>query len=443
MSVEKLGVPTAPIIWVKFKEVVKGVAYVKGMPNLRFTFIPQAVAGRPAMECRKYLEGDDPITGKPIVEQALEALTKPLSNNDRKTGFIERPRERLVKPDTPENLQRLFLENGWTDYLPIVLPTKERVAEMLKGTSHSPDEVVGKMRPSSPHEAWSYTVEKVAVNAVMAGAKPEHFSVILAIASTGVTSLFTSTTSFARMVVINGPIRNEINMNAGLGAMSPFNEANAVIGRAWTLISKNLGNGGVPGKNYMGSQGNNLNYNNLCIPENEEALPSGWNPLHVQKGFKPEESVVSIFSGHFIIKLWRHFPYHEAYNLAIRSFMNYGPRHTIAATVLLDPLVAMVLKKDEGFNTKEEFTQWLEKNVLESPWEYWRLHPEDLKAAKEGVEPFASWLKLPYAGVVPVPRFSERSASPIHAIIVGGGTNAFCDAGNFNYIASTSVDKWR
>ena len=125
----------------------------------------------------------------------------------------ERPVPRLIDADTPDNLQKLFKENGWTDYLPIVLPTEEKVTEMLKGTRHKPDEVVGTMRPSPPHEAWEFTVEKVAINAVMAGAKPEHLPVILAIASTGETSLFTSTNSWARMVVVNGPIRNEIKMN--------------------------------------------------------------------------------------------------------------------------------------------------------------------------------------------------------------------------------------
>ena len=81
----------------------------------------------------------------------------------------------------------------------------------------------------------------------MAGAKPEHFPVILALASTGVPSLFTSTTSYARMAVINGPIRNEIKMNSGIGALGPFNYANAVIGRAWTLMSINLDGGGKAG----------------------------------------------------------------------------------------------------------------------------------------------------------------------------------------------------
>ena len=96
---------------------------------------------------------------------------------------FERTTPRLVEPDTEENLQRQFLENNWTDELPIVLPTEERVAAMLAHTSRKPDEIVGHMRPTDFREAWEYTVEKVAVNAVMAGARPEYFPVILALAA--------------------------------------------------------------------------------------------------------------------------------------------------------------------------------------------------------------------------------------------------------------------
>ncbi|MBP1623609.1 MAG: hypothetical protein H6Q07_1629 [Acidobacteria bacterium] len=233
-----------------------------------------------------------------MLEQIYAGLTKPLSEEDRKAGFLKRdPRPRLLPADTPDRLMEYFHEQGFTDGNPIILPTERKVAEMLKATSRKPDEWVGQMRPSPPHEAWYYTVEMVAVNAVMAGAKPEYFTTILAIASKGVTSLFSSTSSFARMVVVNGPVVGEIGMNTGIGAMGPFARANSSIGRCWTLISKNLGGSGKPGETFLGSQGNPLSYNNLCFPETEDGLPPGWTPLHVQKGFKKSDSVVSIFSG--------------------------------------------------------------------------------------------------------------------------------------------------
>src|SRR5260370_32195688 len=106
-------------------------------------------------------------------------------------------------PGSEEDLRQLFLEKNWTDKLPIILPTEERVAAMLAHTSHKPDEVVGHMRPTQFREYWEYTVEKVAVNAVMAGAEPEYFPVILAIAASGVSGRASTTSSAAAMAVVN------------------------------------------------------------------------------------------------------------------------------------------------------------------------------------------------------------------------------------------------
>src|SRR5215813_5984769 len=208
---------------------------------------------------------------------------------------FERTTPRLVEPDTEENLHQHFHDNGWTDGLPIVLPTEKRVAEMLAHTSRKPDEVVGRMAPTEFRVAWEYTVEKVAVNAVMAGARPEYFPVILALAASQVSARGSTSSSAAAMVVVNGPIRHQIGMNAGIGAMGPYNHANATIGRAYGLLSQNLQGGSVPGETFMGSQGNNYNYNNITCAENEEKSP--WEPLHVQKGFKATDSAVSIFWG--------------------------------------------------------------------------------------------------------------------------------------------------
>src|SRR6185295_992158 len=114
--------------------------------------------------------------------------------------------------------------------------TEERVTRMLEGTSHKADETVGRMRPTGYRELWDFTVEKVAVNAVMAGADPRYLPVILALAASGITARQSSTSSMANLVVVNGPIRNEIGMNPGLGALGPYNHANATIGRAYGLL---------------------------------------------------------------------------------------------------------------------------------------------------------------------------------------------------------------
>jgi hypothetical protein len=410
------------------------------MANLRFVFVPHPVAYRPAEECRRKLLGNDPLSGKPIITEIVETLTKPLTEEEAKTGFIERPRERLIGPETPEGLQALFRENGWTSYLPIVLPTEERVTAMLKGTSRQPDEKVGEMQPSSPHEKWSYTVENVAANAVMAGAKPEFLPVILAIAAAGETALFTSTNSFTAMMCVNGPIRREINMNMSIGAFGPFNHANASIGNAWTLISRNLGNGGAPGQKYMGSQGQGHNYNNLCFAEREERLPQGWSPFHVQKGFKSKDSMVSIFNGWS----WSNVGGFETNKSnTIKRFFTYETG-CCGQTIVLDPLAADLLYK-EGFKSKEQFSQWLKENVMHAQEEYWGEifgvspgHPKELELAKSGVEPYASWLKLPEGAVIPVPRGVD-----VNIMVAGGETNPYWQGGTLRYITSASVDEWR
>jgi hypothetical protein len=115
-----------------FEDLVRTTAYKKGMPRQRFTFVPHPVWGKPASVHREYIEGKDPITGKPVMQEIIEALTKTLTEEEKKTGFLERAEPRLVGPDTPENLQQLFLNNGWTDGLPIVLPTEKKLPKCLK-----------------------------------------------------------------------------------------------------------------------------------------------------------------------------------------------------------------------------------------------------------------------------------------------------------------------
>src|SRR6202008_258778 len=123
----------------------------------------------------------------------------------------------------------------------------------------------------------------------------EYFPVILALAASEISARSSSSSSSAVMAVVNGPIRQQIGMNCGVGAMGPYNHANATIGRSYGLLSQNLQGGSVPGETYMGSQGNGYGYNNLTFAENEDRSP--WEPLHVQKGFKPTDSTVSVFWG--------------------------------------------------------------------------------------------------------------------------------------------------
>ncbi len=407
--------------------------------QLRFTFTPYPVVGMSQSVLRRYVDGADPVTGKPLGPQIVEALTKPLTDLERNPPRLHRPsRARFLDSGNEEHFHRFFLENGWTDGLPIVLPTEDRVAEMLTGTDHAPDEVVGQMTLTITEEKLQYTVEKVAVNAVMAGARPEHFPVILAIASTQEPAFPSSTTSFARMVVVNGPIRHEIGMNSGIGALSPFNYANSVIGRTWTLMSVNLADA-RPGETFMGSLGHNLNYNNMCCAENEEQ--SVWEPFHVQKGFKRDESVVSLFRGWSVINSMGAANSVRPANEETAIMMKAFPGLRSAATFVMDPLVAKGLK-DQGFQTPQAFAQWVSENTKIPAGQYWAadvIYSLVAPMARQGLEPYASWSKLPPNELIA----PFNIPANMNAIVVGGETNPLWLTTDFLYTQSALVDKWR
>jgi len=364
-----MGVPTTPMVTRAFKELAILNVAKRGMPHLRITFTPHPVAAKTPEQLRAYIEGNDPISGKPMMKEIVDALTVPLSDDEKKTGIVRvSVGPEKYPPDTPKNLQQFYHDNGMTDFLPVIIPTEEEVAEMLKGTSHQPDELVGAMAGGA-YPPWSYTVRQVAINDVMAGCKPEYFPVILAIASSGTPSLMSSTNSFAYAAVINGPIRDKLQMNYGIGALGPFAQPNAAIGRAWTLVSRNLANGGIPGDTYMGSQGNNLNYNNLIMAENEAASP--WAPLHVQKGFKAQENVVSLFRGLGIVPgqgargTSTDTPkYEEQFSDLFSVFTGF-----FGGLVVADPLIAANLK-ERGYDTKDKLIDWLYKNTTQSVKDY-------------------------------------------------------------------------
>jgi len=185
-------------------------------------------------------------------------------------------------------------ERGWSDGLPVVPPTPVRVLRMLKGTSRAPDEVVGLMPP----DLVPCTVEKVAVNAVMAGCKPEYMPVLLAALEASLTDAFglhglICTTMFGSpLIIVNGPVARAIGMNSGVNALGQGNRANATIGRALQLIIRNVG-GGRPGEIDRATLGNPGKYS-FCFAEAED---SEWLPLAQERGIEAGRSAVTLFPG--------------------------------------------------------------------------------------------------------------------------------------------------
>ena len=206
-----------------------------------------------------------------------------------------RMRSRRISLGTMEDEIEATFARGWSDGLPVVPPTPERVLRMLGGTTREPQEVVAVVPP----DLIECTVEKVAVNAVMAGCRPEYLPVVLAAVEAACTEAFNihgvlATTYFVGpVVIVNGPIAREIGMNSGVNALGQGNRANATIGRALQLVIRNVG-GGRPGEIDRATLGNPGKYT-FCFAEAEDTSP--WQPLSVERGLSPGLSAVTLFAG--------------------------------------------------------------------------------------------------------------------------------------------------
>ena len=229
-----------------------------------------------------------PGCGSKSVEPGIaERLAAEASGSPLRARRIE-----IAEADDP--FEFLF-DQGLTDGLPVIPPTPERVLRMLAGTRRDPQSVVAVVPPNMA----PVTVEKVAINAVMAGCRPEYLPVVLAAVEAICTDQFNihgvlATTFFVGPVlIVNGPIRRRIGLNSGINALGQGHRANATIGRAVQLVVRNVG-GGRPGevdRAVLGQPGK-LGF---CFAEDEER--SNWELLHVERGYRPEESTVTVFAG--------------------------------------------------------------------------------------------------------------------------------------------------
>ncbi len=431
----KYGVPTVAVHTEKFDRVVRSVTKMAGLPQAPLVFVPQPVMGKSAAELRAYVHGIDPVRGGPVMQEIVAALTQGLPPVTE-SGAPAAPRERLVWAESDEALHALYERNLWTDFLPIVLPTEARVEAMLKGTSRGRDEVVGRMQPTPNRGAWSYTVEQVAVNAVMAGAKPAYFPVILALAASEFSARRSSSSSVGVMVVVNGPIRHQIGMNCGIGAMGPYNHANVTIGRAYSLLSQNLQGGSAPDLTYMGSLGNAF-APGVTFAENEERSP--WEPLHVQHGFAAGDSTVSIFQGlravtHSLGLRETHWREHIADMLR-------GTEAITAPCLVLDPITARQFIDRGGFTDKAALIDCIHELGQMPAGEYWDLQLVQnyiYPRATFGEEPFASRLKAAPGEMIP--KFVKER---INVVVTGGETNGYWQIMSAMRQDTRSIDDWR
>ena len=292
MQMEKLGVPGVLLVSSQFLTDARSAAADWAMPGIRTVAIPSD-------KWYRFRGTVDEV--RPLAEAALDpiikALTAPLTAqeaNPPQQAKVVLPPIKITGAgyaDAVEKMNELFLKNHMGDGLPLVPPTREAVDAMLKGTSRSRDEVIGKI----PMKFGIATVEKIAINAVMAGAKPEYFPVILtameAFCAGEFWHMMGSSGSFTLIIMVNGPIAKEIDMNSEIGFLGDCWRANSTIGRSVRLATRNIGHT-WPAENDMALVGRPSAHTFFTFAENEGMNP--WEPYHVSMGYKKEDSTVTV-----------------------------------------------------------------------------------------------------------------------------------------------------
>ena len=231
----------------------------------------------------KWRPGCGSLTQDPIIAERLRAESE---NSPLRARKIE------IAP--ADDVHEFLFDQGFTDGLPVVPPTPERVLRMLSGTRRDAQETIAEIAPNYAPA----TVEKLAINAVLAGCKPEHLPVVIAAIEAICNKRFNihgvnaTTMGASPVLVVNGPIRHRIGMNMRLGVLGQGSRANAAIGRAVRLAVRNIG-GARPGGTERSTLGNPMKFT-MCFPEWEERSP--WPPLHVERGFEAGDSVVTAFA---------------------------------------------------------------------------------------------------------------------------------------------------
>jgi hypothetical protein len=285
-----------------------------------------------------------------VMKEMVEGLTRPLTPEEKSPKQKTGKTPRVAFKGSLQEVNQFYYKRGWTDGLPIIPPTEEAVAEMLTGTDLPRDHVVTKIIPRK----GKATVEKIAINAVMAGALPTYMPILIATVQafedpkSRFDTFEVSTGSWAPSLTINGRIRRDTNINCSSGALSPGNIANAAIGRAIGLIVKNIG-GARKAIEDMGVIGNPGKYS-LVIGEDEEASP--WEPLSVERGFSKEDNTVTVFFPNTFIQT---VPSGTDAKGILDALANMGT--TSMSSVILIPSWAKVLSK-AGY-TKQKVKEYI------------------------------------------------------------------------------------
>lgn len=265
-----------------FAELGKEVSTALGEPDMATAVIAHPIGGL------------SPSEVEARSRRALDEVLAKLTASRARTGAhpAKNTPRILDLSGSWEEINDYFYARRWTDGLPIVPPTSDKVVCLLRAAPESPETPIGLIPPTM----GIATVEKIAVNAAMAGCEPACFPIVLAAVKAMCAPEFNllpmqaTTNPVAPMVIVNGPIAKALDINAGYNVLGPGWKANATIGRAVRFVLNNIG-GGVPGKLDKATHGQPAKFT-LCIAENENESP--WEPFHVERGFARDESTVSV-----------------------------------------------------------------------------------------------------------------------------------------------------
>jgi hypothetical protein len=282
VRLESRGVPTATVCSSAFYRAARSQAAGRGMSALPVVEIPHPMHTAPGELVQQRADA--------ALEELVAALTRRRAAPAEQA--VERLPDRIRAPADPDALQEFFFAQGWSDGLPLAAPTEAAVRAMLAAGGREAQETIG---PVPPRMRMA-TVEKIAVNAVMAGCRPEYFPVVLAALEAALEDdcrlygIQTATNNTSPLIIVNGPAIERLALNAAGNVFGQGCRANAAIGRALQLILRNVG-GDLPGETDMATHGQPGKFT-FCIAENERESP--WPPLHVERGYRQEDSTVTV-----------------------------------------------------------------------------------------------------------------------------------------------------
>ena len=276
---EKAGIPSVVITTTGFTNIAKAAGKAEGVSGLRVAEYPGAVGVHNEALVEKNVENV-------LFGRIIDELTKPRAGDDRiALGAVRRANE-IVFEGSFEEVNDYFRAQLWSDELPIVPPTLERVEAFLKHTKRAPDERIAVLAQANLAAVpWN-----IAANGVMAGCRPEHMPVLIAAVEAIADNAYNlnnigSTWGVLPYLLVNGPAAKKLGIECGAQLVS--RGANPAIGRALGLIIRNIA-GYKLGRNYMGTFGYPMNF---VVAENEAECP--WEPYHVEHGFRREDSTVT------------------------------------------------------------------------------------------------------------------------------------------------------